>query len=122
MKKTKKIFVYAICILLSALIASATLMAGATDAAVAEQTSVTEKTTVPSTAVVTTTEKDITDVIVEIVSKNELQDDLSEIGNGIKSFSEKMADFLNDCIKAIETAGEKIVEFLKQVFRLGTFD
>jgi len=117
MKKTKKIFVYAICILLSALIASATLMAGATDAAV------TEKTTVPATAVVTTEPaKDVTDVIVEIVSKNELQDDLSEIGNGIKSFSEKMADFLNNCIKAIETAGEKIVEFLKQVFRLGTFD
>lgn len=121
MKNTKKIFVYALCILLSVLIASATLMAGATDS-ITESTTASEKTTIPATEVISTTEQDITDAISEFVSENDLQDDLSEVGNGIKSFSAFMTDLLNDFISVLESSSEKLVEFLKQVFRIASFD
>lgn len=117
MKKTKKLFVCAMCILLSVIIASATLMVGATDEAV------TEKTTVPATAVVTTEPaKDVDEILSEFVSENDLQDDFSEVGDGIKNFSQTMSKILSDFISALEDASERLVEFLKQVFRLGTFD
>ena len=126
MKKTNKIFVYAICILLSALIASATVMVGAADdPASTESISTTASkvyTTVPSTKVVTTTEKDITDIISEVVSKNELQDDFSEVGDDIKDFTGKSQTFLEELKEAFEKAFEKFIAFFTQMFKLGTFD
>lgn len=116
MKKTKKLFIGVICIILSVIIASATLMAGATD------TDVTEKTTVPSTEIVTTEPaKDVDEIIGDFVSENGLQDDLSEVGNGIKSFSTKMSELLSGFIEAIEKASESLVQFLKQIFRVSAF-
>lgn len=127
MKNTKRIFICALCILLSVLVASATLMAGATDVVAesttaAASTEVTEKTTIPATEVISTTEKPIEDSIKDFVSENDLQDDLSEVGNGIKSFSATVTKLLQDFIKAVETASERIVEFLRQVFKIASFD
>ena len=114
MKNTKRIFICALCIILSVIVASATLMAGATD--------VINESTIPATEVISTTEKPIEDSIKDFVSENDLQDDLNEIGSGIKSFSASITEFFENLIKGIETASERIVEFLKQVFRVASFD
>lgn len=127
MKNTKRIFICALCIILSVIVASATLMAGATDVinestTAASSAEATEKTTIPATEVISTTEKPIEDSIKDFVSENDLQDDLNEIGGGIKSFSASITEFFENLIKGIETASERIVEFLKQVFRVASFD
>lgn len=125
MKNTKKIFVSLLCILLSVLVASATLMVGATDDAASETaTSSTESVTytlVPSTAVVTTTQKEITDIISEVISKNDWQDDLSEAGSEVVEASSKIETFLNDFIEAIESFAEKFLAFFKQIFKVADF-
>ncbi len=127
MKNTKRIFICALSIILSVIVASATLMAGATDVinestTAAASAEATEKTTIPATEVISTTEKPIEDSIKDFVSENDLQDDLNEIGSGIKGFSASITDFFENLIKGIETASERIVEFLKQVFRVASFD
>ena len=121
MNKAKKVFVSLLCILLSVLVASATLMVGATDdAASQEATSVTESITytlVPSSAVVTTTNKEITDIISEVISKNEWEDDLSEAGSEVVDFSKETSSFLHKVIEAIEKFSEKFLAFFKQIFK-----
>ena len=108
MKNSKRFFVYAVCILLSVVIACSTVMVGATDevtTAAAETT--TEKPTgndLLYTEPTIPTEKDITDTISEFVSENELEDDLSEIGK----------DILDGSQKAFET----FIQFFKKIFNL----
>ena len=90
MKNTKRIFICALCIILSVIVASATLMAGATDVinestTAAASAEATEKTTIPATEVISTTEKPIEDSIKDFVSENDLQDDLNEIGGTISA-------------------------------------
>lgn len=118
MKKNSKFFAYAVCILLSVVIACSTLMVGAADAAAESTTGedlrYTEET-IP-------TEKDITDTISEIVSENGWEDDLSEFGSEVSEFSGESESFLTNLIEKIEAAIERLTEFLKQIFRIGVFD
>lgn len=113
MKKTNKIFVYAICILLSALIASATLMAGATDT-VAEETTA---STLPSISTVTTTQKEIDEIVEDFISDKGLDDDLSEMGDDIRDFSGGASTFLHNLLEVFEDIRFAIVKFIEQVFK-----
>ena len=122
MKKAKKVFISLLCILLSVLVASATLMVGATDDEASQEATSVTYTLVPSTAVVTTTQKEITDIISEIVSKNELKDDLSEVGSEVVDFSEKTSTFFSKIIEAIEKFSENFLAFFKQIFKIADFD
>ena len=122
MKNTKRFFVYAVCILLSVVIACSTVMVGATDevtTAAAETT--TEKPTgndLLYTEPTIPTEKDITDTISEFVSENELEDDLSEIGKDISEGSVKAENFLTKLIEKLENAFETFIQFFKKIFNL----
>ena len=122
MKNTKRFFVYAVCILLSVVIACSTVMVGATDevtTAAAETT--TEKPTgndLLYTEPTIPTEKDITDTISEFVSENELEDDLSEIGKDILDGSQKAENFLTKLIEKLENAFETFIQFFKKIFNL----
>lgn len=126
MKKANKFFVYGICILLATIIACSTLMVGATDnvadATPGETTAEVESSVYVPTELTKETEKDITDTISEIVSKNEWEDDLSEAGDDIKDFSGETTSFLEKLINAIRDASQRLTEFLKQIFRIGFFD
>lgn len=122
MKKAKKFLVYALCILLSVVIACSTLIAGAADNtsyAVASS-----KSAVPSALEEesTTAEKEIEDIIAGFVSENGWQDDISEVGDDILDFSKKAEIFLTNLIEKLEAAVERFTEFLKQIFRVGVFD
>ena len=124
MKNSKRFFVYAVCILLSVVIACSTVMVGATD----ESTTESAATTVESTTEKPTgsdllyteppipTEKDITDTISEIVSENGWEDDLSEIGKDISEGSVKAENFLTKLIEKLENAFETFIEFFKKIF------
>ena len=124
MKNSKRFFVYAVCILLSVVIACPTVMVGATD----ESTTESAATTVESTTEKPTgndllyteppipTEKDITDTISEIVSENGWEDDLSEIGKDISEGSVKAENFLTKLIEKLENAFETFIEFFKKIF------
>ncbi len=113
MKKTNKIFVYAICILLSALIASATLMAGATDTVASEETTA---STLPSISSVTTTTKEIDKVVEDFINDKELDDDLSEMGDDIRDFSGGASTFLSNLIEVFEDIRNALVMFINQIF------
>ncbi len=128
MKKSNRFFVYAVCILLSVVIACSTLMVGAADAA-AESTTAAETTKEKPTGedLLYTeesipTEKDITDTISEIVSENGWEDDLSNFGEDILDSSEKAENFLTRLIEKLENAFETFIQFLRQLFRPGFFD
>ena len=120
-------FISALCIILSMIIASATLMAGATDTVVDDSTESTSTTVyvpdtvVPTKEVVSTTEKPIDEMLSELVSKNELEDDLSEIGSGITNAASEASGFLNSFIKALEKFRDKLVDALNLVFRFFSF-
>lgn len=124
MKKANKFFVYALCILLAAVIACGSLMVGAADATVSDSASYSNRTgedlsyreeTIP-------TEKDITDTIDEIIKENELDKPLSEFGQDVSEFSGEAESFLSELIAKIQAAVERLTEFLKQIFRVGVFD
>lgn len=123
MKKNSKFFAYAVCILLSVVIACTTLMVGAAGTA-AESTTYSKPTgnDLLYTEESIPTEKDITDTISEIVSENGWEDDLSEFGNEVSEFSKESESFLSSLIAKIEAAIERLTEFLKQVFKIGVFD
>lgn len=115
MKKTNRLFSYAICIILSALIASATLMAGATDDPASE---VSKESTLPSISAVTTTSKDIVEIVTDVIYDNGLDDDLSELGDDIRDTSGKAAGFLSTLIEFIEGIRNGILKFFEQLFNL----
>lgn len=121
MKKSNNFFVYAVCILLSVVIACSTLMVGAAD----DVESTTAKPTGSDllyTEESIPTEKDITDTISEIVSENGWEDDLSEFGSEVSDFNKGSEDFLTKLIEKLEKFFETFVEYFKQIFRVGFFD
>lgn len=125
MKKTNRFFTYAACILLAILVACGTIMVGAADATASDtsEVEVLESTTedLSYTPETVPTKGDITDAILDFVSTNEFQDDLSEAGDEIKKFSWNAEDFLKDLIEKIQSAVERVTEFLRHLFRVAKF-
>ena len=128
MKNSKKFFVYAVCILLSVVIACSTVMVGATDdAASSNSASETTKAKPTGTDLLYTeesipTDPHITDTISQIVSQNGWEDDLSNVGQEIVDGSNSAAGFLERLIESLENAFETFIQFFRQIFRIGFFD
>ena len=126
MKNSKRFFVYAVCILLSVVIACSTVMVGATDEITTASVATTEESTTEKptgtdllyTEPTIPTEKDITDTISEIVSENGWEEDLSNLGQDISNGSHQAQTFLEKLIEKLENAFETFIEFFKKIFNL----